>query len=176
MSHHKNGFMGGFSAPGRLTPLTFGTGSKHPSGLTFHTIGILERDVSLRTLRSLVLTTFEIGEDKLGNKFFFRRYRSQVTQMISHDVFIAGRTMVFSATMVFFLSLGRIDNFVTRHAFPPRFAFRSSFIFGTMSLVTLWGPACHVTFLAHNRFFRFGTIRCFTHEQVTSHLCLSLLL
>ena len=62
MSHDKNGFMGGFSAPGRLT---FGTGSKRPSGLTFHTIGILERDVSLRTLRSLVLTTFEIGEDKL---------------------------------------------------------------------------------------------------------------
>ena len=72
--------------------------------------------------------------------------------------------MVFSAMMVFFLSLGRIDNFVTRHAFPPRFAFRSSFIFGTMSLVTLWGPARHVTFLACHRFFRFGTIGRFTHD------------
>ena len=105
MSHHKIGFMGGSSAPGRLTPLTFGTGSSRPTGLTFHTIGILEREVSLCTLRSLVLTTFEIREDKLGNKFFFRRYGSQVTQMISHDVFIAGHTMVFFATMVLFLSL-----------------------------------------------------------------------
>ena len=66
MSHNEIGFMGGSSAPGRLTPLTFGTGSTRPTGLTFHTIGIPERDVSLRTLRSLVLTTFEIGKDKLG--------------------------------------------------------------------------------------------------------------
>ena len=129
MSHHKIGFMGGFSAPGRLTLLTFGTGSTRPTGLTFHAIWIPERDIPLRTLRSLVLTTFEIGEDKLGNEFFFGRYGSQVTQMISHDVFIARRTMVFSATMVLFLSLCRIDDFVTRCAFPPRFAFRSSFIF-----------------------------------------------
>ena len=121
MSHHEIGFMGGFSAPGRLTPLTFGTGSTHPTGLTFHTIGIPERDVSLRTLRSFILTAFEIGEDKLGNKFFFLRYVSQVTQMISHDVFLAGRTMVFSATMVFFLSLGYIDDFVTCQAFSTTF-------------------------------------------------------
>ena len=47
MSHHKIGFMGGFSAPGRLTPLTFGTGSTRPTDLTFHTIGIPERDISL---------------------------------------------------------------------------------------------------------------------------------
>ena len=164
MCHHKIGFMGGFSAPGRLTPLTFGTGSTRPTGLTFHTIGIPERDVFLRTRRSLVLTTFEIGEDKLGNKFFFGRYGSQVTQMISHDIFIAGRTMVFSAMMVFFLSFGRIDDFVTRRAFPPRFAFRSSFIFGTMSLVTGLGPARHVAFLTRHRFFRFGTVRRFTHD------------
>ena len=97
MSHHKIGFMDGFSAPGRLTPLTFGTGRTRPTGLTFHTIGIPERDVSLHKLRSLVLTTFEIGKDKLGNKFFFRQYGSQVKQMIFHDVFIAGRTLVFSA-------------------------------------------------------------------------------
>ena len=164
MSHHEIGFMGGFSAPGRLSPLTFGTGSTHSTGLTFHTIGIPERDVSLRTLRSFVLTTFEIGEDKLGNKFFFRRYGSQVTQMISHYIFLAGRTMVFSATMVFFLSLGYIDDFVTRRAFPPRFALRSSFIFCTMSLVTLFGPASHMTFLTRYRFFRFGTVRRFTHD------------
>ena len=50
MTHHKIGLMGGFSAPGRLTPLTFGTGSTRPTGLTFHTIGIPERDVSLRTM------------------------------------------------------------------------------------------------------------------------------
>ena len=67
MSHHKIGLMGGFSVPGRLTPLTFGIGSTRPTGLTFHTIGIPERDVSLRTLRSLVLTTFEIGKDELWN-------------------------------------------------------------------------------------------------------------
>ena len=170
MSHHKIGFMGGFSAPGRLTLLTFGTGSTRPTGLAFHAIWIPERDVPLRTLRSLVLTTFEIGKDKLGNEFFFGRYGSQVTQMISHDVFIAGRTMVFSATMVLFLSLCCIDDFVTRHAFPPRFAFRSSFIFGTMSLVTGLGPACHVTFLTSHRFFRFGTVRRFTHD--TGHFAL----
>ena len=164
MSHHKIRFMGGFSAPGRLTPLTFGTGRTLPTGLTFHTIGLPERDVSLCTLRSLILTTLEIGEDKLGNKFFFRRYGSQVTQMISHDVFIAGCTMVFSATMVFFLSLGRVDDFVTRRVFPPRFAFRSSFIFHTMSLVTLFGQARHVTFLARHRLFCFGTVRRFTHD------------
>ena len=164
MSHHKIGFMGGFSAPGSLTPLTFGTGRTRPTDLTFRTIGIPERDVSLRTLRSLVVTTFEIGKDKLGNKFFFRRYGSQVTQMISHDVFIAGRTMVFSATMILFHSLGRVDDFVTRRAFPPHFPFRSSFIFRTMSLVTGLGPARHVTFLARHRFFRFGTVSRFTHE------------
>ena len=164
MSHHKIGFMGGFSVPGRLTPLTFGTGRTRPTRLTFLTIGIPERDVSLRTLRSLILTTFEIGEDKLGNKFFFRRYGSQVTQMISHDVFLAGCTMVFSATMVLFLSLGYIDDFVTCRAFPPRFALRSSFIFCTMSLVTLFGPASHVTFLTCYRFFSFGTVRRFTHD------------
>ena len=163
MCHNKIGFMGGFSAPGRLTPLTFGTGSTRPTKI-FHTIGILERDVSLRTLRSLVLATFEIGKYKLWNKFFFHRNGSQVTQMISHDVFIAGRTMVFSATMVFFLSFGRIDDFVTRRAFPSRFAFRSSFIFGTLSLVTLLGPARHVTFLTRHPFFRFGTVRRFTPD------------
>ena len=164
MSHHEIGFMGGFSTPGRLTPLTFGTGSTHPTGLTFHTIGIPERDVSLRTLRSFVLTTFEIGKDKLGNKFFFRRYGSQVTQMISHDVFLTGRTLVFSATMVLFLSLGYIDDFVTHWAFPPRFALQSSFMFCTMSLVTLFGPARHLTFLARHRCFRFGAVRRFTHD------------
>ena len=84
--------------------------------------------------------------------------------MISPDVFLAGHTMVFSATMVLFLSLGHIDDFVTRRAFPPRFAFRSSFIFGTMSLVTLLRPARHVTFLARHRFFRFGTVCRFTHD------------
>ena len=83
--------------------------------------------------------------------------------MISHDVFLTGRTMVFSATMVFFLCLGRVDDFVTRRAFPPRFAFRSSFLFRTMSLVTLFGPARHVTFFARHRFFRFGTVRRLTH-------------
>ena len=90
--------------------------------------------------------------------------------MISHNVFLAGRTMVFSATMVFFLSLGRIDDFVTSRAFPPRFALRSSFIFGVMSLVTLFGPARHVTFLTRYRFFRFGTVRHFTHD--TGHFTL----
>ena len=170
MSHHKIGFMCGFSAPGRLTPLTFGTGSTRPTGLTFHTIRILERDISLRTLRSLVLTIFKIGEDKLGNEFFFSRYGSQVTQMISHDVFIAGRTMVFSATMVFFLSLGCIDDLVARRALPPRLAFRSSFIFGVMSLVTLFGPAHHVAFLKRYWFFRFGTVCRFTHN--TGHFAL----
>ena len=119
--------MVGFSAPGRLTLLTFGTGSTCPTGLTFHTIWIPERDVSLRTLHSLLLTAFEIGKDELGNKFFFRRYESQVTQMNSHEIFIARRTLVFYATMVFFLSLGRIDDYVTHRAFPPCFAFRSSF-------------------------------------------------
>ena len=84
--------------------------------------------------------------------------------MISHDVFIARRTMVFSATMVFFLSLGRIDHFVTRRAFPPRFAFRPSLIFGAMSLVTLLGQARHVIFLTRYRFFRFGTVHRFTHD------------
>ena len=84
--------------------------------------------------------------------------------MISHDVFIAGRTMVFSATMVLFHSLGRVDDFVTRPAFPPRFAFRSSFIFRTLSLVTGLGPARNVTFLAHHRFFRFGTVSRFTDD------------
>ena len=84
--------------------------------------------------------------------------------MISHDVFLAGRTMVFSATMIFFLSLGRVDDFVTRCAFPPRFSFRSFFLFHTMSLVTLLGPAGHVTFLKRHRFFRFGTVRHFTHN------------
>ena len=84
--------------------------------------------------------------------------------MISHDIFIAGCTMVFSATMVFFLFLGPVDNFVTRRAFQPRFAFRSSFIFHTLSLVTLFGPSRHVTFLARHRFFRFGTVRRFTHD------------
>ena len=176
MSHHKIGFMGGFSAPGRLTPLTLGTGSTRPTGLTFHTIGIPERDVSLCTLRPFVLTTFEIGEDKLGNEFFFRRYRSKVTQMISHDVFIAGRTMVFSATMVFFLSLGRIDDFVTRRAFPPRFAFRSSFLFRTMSLVTLLGPARHVTYLTCCRSSVLGQSVVLHTMQVTSHSCSFLLL
>ena len=66
MSHHKIGFMGGFFAPGSLTPLTFGTGRTRPTDLTFHTIGIPERDISLRTLRSLVLTTFEIGENEIA--------------------------------------------------------------------------------------------------------------
>lgn len=61
-------------------------------------------------------------------------------------------------------SLGRIDDFVTRRAFPPRFAFRSSFLFRTVSLVTLFGPTLHVTFLARYRFFRFGTVRRFTHD------------
>ena len=84
--------------------------------------------------------------------------------MISHDIFIAGRTMVFSATMVLFLSLGRIDDFVTRRAFPPHFAFRSSFIFGTMSLVTLFRPARHVTFLTRYPCFCFWTVRRFTHD------------
>ena len=51
--------------------------------------------------------------------------------MITHDILLAGRTMVFSATMVFFFSLGRVDDFVTRRAFPPRFAFRSSILFRT---------------------------------------------
>ena len=164
------GFMGGFSSPGSLTPLTFRTGSTHPTGLTFHTIRIPERDVSFRTLLSFVLTTFKIGEDKLGDKFFFSRYGSQVTQMISHNVFLAGRTMVFSATMVFFLSLGRIDDFVTCQALPLRFALRSSFIFCTMSLVTLFGPAHHMTFLTRYRFFRFGAVRRFTHD--TRHFAL----
>ena len=72
--------------------------------------------------------------------------------------------MVFSSPMVFFLSLGRVDDFVTRGAFPPHFAFRSSFIFGTMSLVTGLGPERHVTFLARYRFFRFGTVHRFTHD------------
>ena len=170
MSHHKIGFMGGFSAPGRLTPLTFGTGRTRPTRLTFHTIRIPERDVSLRSLRSLVLTTLEIGEDKLGNKFFFCRYGSQVTQMISHDVFIPGRTMVFSATMVLFHSLGHIDHFVASPAFPPFFAFRLSFNFRNMSLVTGLGPTSHVAFLTRYRFFRFGTVRRFTHD--TGHFAL----
>ena len=170
MSHHKIGFMGGFSAPGRLTPLTFGTGRTRPTGLTFHTIGIPERDVSLRTLRSLVLTTFEIGKDKLGNKFFFRRYGSQVTQMISHDVFIAGSTLVFSATMVLFLSFGHIDHFVARWAFLPFFAFRQSFIFRNMSLITGLRPTRHVAFLTLYGFFRFGTVCRFTHD--TGHFAL----
>ena len=72
--------------------------------------------------------------------------------------------MVFSATMVLFHSLGCVDDFVTRRAFPPRFAFRSSFIFCTMSLVTGLGPASHVTFLARHRFFRFGTVSRFTDD------------
>ena len=66
--------------------------------------------------------------------------------------------------MVFFLSLGGVDDFVTRRAFPPCFEFRSSFIFGTMSLVTGLGPARHVTFLACYQFFRFGTVRRLTQD------------
>ena len=72
--------------------------------------------------------------------------------------------------MVFFLSLGWIDDFVTCRAFPPRFALRSSFIFCTMSLVTLFGPACHMTFLTRYRLFRFGAVRRFTHD--TGHFAL----
>ena len=33
-----------------------------------------------------------------------------------------------------------------------------------MSLVTLFGPARHMTFLTRYRFFRFGTVRRFTHD------------
>ena len=111
-----------------------------------------------------------IDRGELGNKFFFRRYGSQVTQMIFHDVFIAGRTLVFSTTMVLFLSLGHIDRFVARRAFPPFFAFRQSFIFRNMSLVTGLGPTRHVAFLTLYGFFRFGTVRRFTHD--TGHFAL----
>ena len=39
-----------------------------------------------------------------------------------------------------------------------------------MSLVTLFGPARNVTFLTRQRFFRFGTVRRFTHDA--GHLAL----
>ena len=89
MCHHKIGFVGGFSAPGRLTSLAFQTGSTRPTWLTFRTIGINQWRVPLRTLGSLILATFEIGKDELGNKFLFGRNGSQVAKMISQYVFIA---------------------------------------------------------------------------------------
>ena len=90
--------------------------------------------------------------------------------MISNDVFIAGRTLVFSATMVLFLSFGRIDHFEARRAFPPFFTFQQSFIFRNMSLVTGLGPTRHVAFLTLYGFFRFGTVQRFTHD--TGHFAL----
>ena len=81
MGHHEIGFVGGFSAPGRLTSLAFRTGSTRPTWLTFRTIRIHQWRVPLRTLRSLILATFEIGEDD--------RYGSQVAKMIFQYVFIA---------------------------------------------------------------------------------------
>ena len=89
MGHHKIGIVGGFFAPGRLASLAFGTGSIRPIWLTFRTIAIYQWHVPLRTLGSLILTTFEIGEDELGNKLLFGRYGSQVAKMISQYVFIA---------------------------------------------------------------------------------------
>ena len=89
MGHHEIGFVGGFSTPGRLTSLAFRTGSTHPTWLTFRTIGIYQWRVPLCTLRSLILATFEIGEDELGNKFLFGQYGSQVAKMIFQYVFIA---------------------------------------------------------------------------------------
>ena len=89
MGHHEIGFVGGFPAPGRLTSLAFRTGSTGPTWLTLRTIGIHQWRVPLRTLGSLILATFEIGEDELGNKFLFGRYGSQVAKMIFQYVFIA---------------------------------------------------------------------------------------
>ena len=158
-----------------IASLTFGTRSICLTQLTFCTIRIPERDVFLSTLRFLFSTRFEVGKDKLGNKFLFRWYGSQVTQMILHDVFIARRTMVFSATMVFFPCLGRVDHFVTCQAFPPFFTFRSFIYFWHyVSGNTFWiDTSCDIsdTSVVHPFLGQFDVLHTM---QVTSHSCLCL--
>ena len=85
------------------------------------TLFTVRRCVALLALHCRILTALEIEINELGDKIFFRRNGSQVTQVIIQYVYFAGTTVIFAALMFFLFSFFDVDDFVTGTAFPPFF-------------------------------------------------------
>jgi hypothetical protein len=121
------------------------------------------------------LTALEIEINELGDKIFFRRNGSQVTQVIIQYVYFAGTTVIFAALMFFFFSFFDVDDFVTGTAFPPFFtlgrpahlSFVLSFLvhrYFCVLIETILGSTFHITVVADDRVFRFKTVVPFTDD------------
>ena len=74
--------------------------------------------IPLGALGPLILPTFKIKEDELGDELFFTFVGSEVALMILHDILFAGGTPVFSALVLLLLPSIGPHHLVTRRALP----------------------------------------------------------